>query len=153
MPFSAPSDFIGLKLCNDLGAVSVEKVVDDEHDDRAVFCARVEPGSYERGAEFHEHGASAYELYVICTRSGEVLDVNHRVQHCPCGSRSFAPQGAPVHMLPADAMFDLDWEDIAVSAQTYFLDVLRAMTAGSPPATPKPRQGSPRSRQKGKSRA
>jgi hypothetical protein len=32
-------------------------------------------------------------------------------------------------MFPPDAMFDLEWDDIAPSAQKHFLGVLREMTA------------------------
>jgi hypothetical protein len=44
--FSDPSDFVGLELRADLTGASVKKIVDDEDDDRAVYCNRVEPGSY-----------------------------------------------------------------------------------------------------------
>jgi hypothetical protein len=119
--------------------MSVQKIVDNADEDRSVYCHRVEPGSDERGFEFHEHGASAYELYVICTQAGEVLEVNHRVQHCPCGSRSFAPHGAPVHLFPAHALFDLEWEDIAPSARTYFLEFLSQITEAGPAKAEKER--------------
>ena len=128
VPDLEPIDFENRQLQTDLSKLAVTKIVDDKNEDRVVYCARVEPNGAGQTAEYRENSAAAYELYVITDQAGEVLDINHRVQHCLNASRSFAPHEAPAHMFPAKAMFDLDWDDIAPSAQAFFVKLLTDMT-------------------------
>ena len=128
VPNLEPIDFENRQLQADLSKLAVTKIVDDKNQNRVVYCARVEPSGARQTAEYRENSAAAYELYVITDQAGEVLDINHRVQHCLNASRSFAPHEAPAHMFPAKAMFDLDWEDIAPSAQAVFVKLLTDMT-------------------------
>lgn len=88
-----------------------------------------ETGEWDKIAEYGDAGARAYELYVI-TDGHIITDVNHRVQQLPCSGRSFAPHGAPAWMFPDEAMFDIEWSDLASSAQREMIATLKAMVSG-----------------------
>ena len=44
-------------------------------EEKTVYGHRFEPRSYDEADAYHEGEAVAYELYVICSRSGEIEQV------------------------------------------------------------------------------
>jgi hypothetical protein len=125
---SAPDDFVGKHLVDDFSSLPL-MILTKPDEEKTVYGYRFEPRNCDEADAFHEGGAVTYELYVICSRSGEIEQVNHRVEPSGCGGRSFAPQGAPAWMFPAGAMFDIEWNDIVENAQGRMLHLLDVMTA------------------------
>lgn len=105
------------------------RILTKPDEEKIVYCYRFEPRNYDEADAFHEGEAVAYELYVICSCSGEIEQVNHRVEPSGCGGCSFAPQGAPAWVFPAGAMFDIEWDDIVANARGRMLHLLGLMTA------------------------
>ena len=134
----SPSDFLGNHLKSGLSGIPVNLLKKDT-DKKIAYGCRFVPKDYDDLAAFHKGSAMAYEIYVICTKDGFIDDINHRIEQCPCGEgKSFAPKGAPTWMMPAEAMFDLDWDDIVPVAQERMLDLLKSMTESPKPPKKKP---------------
>ncbi len=124
-----PEDYFGREIKANIKALPVT-IYNADTDEKTVYCQRFEPlklGSKEH-AQFHDAGAMAYEIYIICSNN-IIEDINHRIEQTPCAHHSYAPHGAPAWMFPEGAMFDIEWGDIILPVRRRMLALLDAFIA------------------------
>ncbi len=124
------ADIVGKPVRSDVESLGV-KVIGHTKGQGVVYGFRFEPQSIEEHRKYHEAGAFAYELYVMCSEDNTVVDVNHRVNQTPCSCHSHAPSNAPAWLFPETALFDIIWEDIPGFCRTRMMKLLKAMVAAS----------------------
>lgn len=122
-----PDDFVEKSVRKDLSRLPVKRINTNE-ENKVVYACRFEPVDWDEGKTFHDCGAVAYEMYVMC-QGQKIAEMNCRVEQCKCGGHSFAPHGAPAWLFPDGAMFDISWGDIAEGCRVRMLRLLSAMTA------------------------
>ncbi len=133
------ADIIGKRVRTDIESLGV-KVIGHTKEKGVVYGFRFQPRNIEEHRKYHEAGAFAYELYVMCSEDNTVVDVNHRVNQTPCSCRSHAPNSAPAWLFPETAHFDILWDDIPGFCRTLMMKLLRGMVAAPKACSPRPKK-------------
>lgn len=125
--------YYGKKIKSDLSKIPVT-IINKPNDEKVVFGTRYEAENLKESKAFFEGSAIAYEIYIICSKDGIIEEINHRVEPCQRENcRSFAPNNAPAWIFPKNALFDLEWDDIAYVCRKKMIKLLDDMIEETTP--------------------